>query len=195
MDSIISRRSIRRFKLEPVPRELIEAVAEAGRLAPSAKNRQPWKYIVYQGRAKAGLLEVMAAALRREQDKPELLPECAWGLPDAFNTLRIMQEAPVLIMVMNINGGSPFAPIDRERRLAEISDSLAIGASVENMLLRGTELGLGSLWIGNTCFAYEALAEFIGERGQLAGAVALGYPAEQPPARPRKALAEILEYR
>ncbi len=63
------------------------------------------------------------------------------------------------------------------------------------MLLKADELGLGTLWIANTFFAYKDLFEFVGEKGQLAGAVALGYADEQPFARPRKELSDILEYR
>ncbi|MED9988767.1 MAG: hypothetical protein UE033_01460 [Coprococcus sp.] len=63
------------------------------------------------------------------------------------------------------------------------------------MLLRAVELGRGTLWITNTCFAYLELIDYIGTDTQLIGAVAVGYPAERPVARPRKPLEEILEYR
>lgn len=76
-------------------------------------------------------------------------------------------EAAVVIVVMNTNGKSPFNPIDADLRFAEISDSLAIGASIENMILKATELGLGTLWIANTCFAYEDMMRFIASPGQL----------------------------
>lgn len=101
---IEERRSIRKYKNQSVSRELIEKLVDAARLAPSAKNRQPWKYIVYTGAAKAALLDVMEAALKKEDREHRLLPESAFGLPDAFNTLRIMREAPVIIFVMNTNG-------------------------------------------------------------------------------------------
>lgn len=189
------RRSIRKFTRESVDREQIETIVEAARLAPSAKNRQPWKYIVYAGEEKDKLLDVMENALYKEQAEHKLLPQSAYGLPDAFNTLRIMREAPVTIVVMNTNGQSPYEAIEADRRVAEICDSLSIGASIENMLLKATELGLGTLWIANTCFAYDDLVRFVGESGQLISAVAVGHPAEHPAPRPRKPLEEILEYR
>lgn len=46
MEAIKTRRSIRKFKKDPVPEELVEKVLEAGRWAPSSRNRQPWKFIV-----------------------------------------------------------------------------------------------------------------------------------------------------
>lgn len=107
-------------------------------------------------------------------------------MPDAYNTLHIMENAPVIIMVVNTNGRSPFAVLNADERFTQINDTLSIGASIQNMLLRAEELGLGSLWIGNTCFAYRELTEYMQIDTELIGAVALGYKAENPSARPRK---------
>lgn len=79
--------------------------------------------------------------------------------------------------------------------ITEICDTLSIGAAVENMILKATEIGLGTLWIANTFYAYEELSDFIGEDGQLACAVALGYADETPDPRPRKPFEDILEFR
>lgn len=195
MREIEIRRSIRKYQPQRIEQDLIEKVINAARLAPSAKNRRPWKYIVYGNETKKKLLDVMERALRKEEREHRLLPESAFGLPDAFHTLQVMREAPVVVIVMNPNGHSPYEEISTDGRVTEICDSLSIGASIENMLLRAAGLGLGALWIANTCFAYTDLVDHIKEDGQLIGAVALGYPGEQPSARPRKELSEILEYR
>ena len=192
---IEERRSIRKFKGESVSKQHIETIVEAARLASSAKNRQPWKYIVYTGQKQNALLDVMESALKKEQAEHSSLPNSGFGLPDAFNTLRIMREAPVVLIVMNPKGKSPYESIDVDQRVTEICDSLSIGASIENLLLKATDIGLGTLWIANTCFAYKDLLAFIHEPGQLIGAVAVGYADEQPKPRPRKALEDILEYR
>lgn len=44
-EAIYNRRSIRKYIDEPIPRFIIEQILDAGRVAPSAKNRQPWKYL------------------------------------------------------------------------------------------------------------------------------------------------------
>ena len=93
------------------------------------------------------------------------------------------------------NHYTPFARIEREKRIVEICDSLSIGAAVENMILTATGYGLGTLWIANTCFAYNELIEFIGTDNQLTGIVAVGAANEAPPKRPRKALRDVVEYR
>lgn len=195
MKEITERRSIRKYKSDEIEKDDIETIIRAGILAPSAKNRQPWRYIVYTKAAKDNLLEVMEKGLLRERDGDKLLPKSSNGLPDAFHTLKIMKEAPVLIIIENTNGKSPYISIDTDERITEICDTLSIGASVQNMLLTATELGYGTLWIANTCFAYNELIEFTGIKGQLVGAVSIGVAKEQPNARPRKDLSEVVEFR
>ncbi|MFR2319911.1 MAG: nitroreductase family protein [Enterocloster sp.] len=191
---IESRRSIRKYTDQKVGHDQIEEMVKAASLAPSAKNRQPWKYLVYEGEAKKELLSAMERGLEKEKKDHCLLPGSAFALPSAFQTLSIMQEAPVIIIVMDPDGKSPYEPVNSDERLAEICDSLSIGASIQNMLLKATELGLGTLWIANTCFAYNDMVEVIPSKGQLIGAVAVGYAAEKPHPKPRKKLEEILEY-
>lgn len=195
MKEITERRSIRKYKSDEIEKDDIETIIRAGILAPSAKNRQPWRYIVYTKAAKDNLLEVMEKGLLRERDGDKLLPKSSNGLPDAFHTLKIMKEAPVLIIIENTNGKSPYISIDTDERITEICDTLSIGASVQNMLLTATELGYGTLWIANTCFAYNELIEFTGIKGQLVGAVSIGVAKEQPNARPRKDFSEVVEFR
>lgn len=195
MKEIIERRSIRKYKEDVVKKDDIETIIQAGILAPSAKNRQPWKYIVYTNAAKDNLLDVMEKGLLRERNEEKLLTQSQNGLPDAFHTLKIMREAPVLIIIENTNGRSPYTEINADGRIAEICDTLSIGASVQNILLTATELGYGTLWIANTCFAYNELADFIGIKGQLVGAISLGIPNEHPGPRPRKNILEVVEFR
>ena len=195
MDCIKERRSIRKYISKPVDKKLINEILSAAVLAPSAKNRQPWKFIVYSAGSKDELLNAMEKGLIKTKAELSNMSNSEYLLSDAFNTLRIMREAPTVIMVLNTNGSSPFADIDTFARITEICDSLSIGAAIENMLLKATELGLGTLWIANTCYAYNELADFIGTTDLLIGAVALGYADEAPAPRPRKSLDETAEYR
>lgn len=195
IDCIRDRRSIRKYKDIMPDRRVIDDILSAAALAPSAKNRQPWKYIVYSGSEKDKLIMAMEKGLNREQSGDALLPESAFALPDAWNTLRIMREAPVIVAVINTNGRTPYENIDTDERISEICDTLSIGASIQNMLIRACELGVGSLWIANTCFAYTELMDFIGTKYQLVSAIALGYADEAPAKRPRKDMEEVVEYR
>ena len=192
---IATRRSIRKYKQDEIPEALVRQMIQAAALAPSGKNRQPWKFLIYEKEAKAELLAGMEKGIFREAEGEALLPESAYGLSDAKNTLRIMREAPVVVVVMNPGGSSPFEPLTNDERMKEIVDSLSAGAAIQNMLLEAEHLGIGTLWIANTCFAYPELMEILNEKGQLLGAVALGYANEAPGPRPRKKLEEIIEYR
>lgn len=193
--SIYSRRSIRKFKDTLVSKENIEEIIRAGGAAPSAKNRQPWKCIVLGSQCKEAFLAEMEKGIEREETVCAMLPKSGSGLADAKNTLRIMREAPVLIVIINTNGKSPFESIDADERFTEICDSLSIGAFIENMLLQAEKMGIGTLWIANTCFAYRELMSYLNMEGQLIGAVAMGYPDECPNQRPRKELKDIVEFR
>ncbi|MCI9387257.1 MAG: nitroreductase [Lachnospiraceae bacterium] len=159
VQAIYNRRSIRRFQEKSVPEDVLEELLNAGRAAPSAKNRQPWKYIVFGGAQKQELLKVMEAG------------------------------------ILNTNAKSPFLPVDNDEHITELCDTLSIGALIENMLLAAEELGLGTLWIANTCFAYRELVTYLETEQQLVGAVAVGYPDETPSQRPRKQLEDFVEYR
>ena len=193
--AIDDRRSIRKYTPEEIPQEIIEEMIYAATLAPSAKNRQPWKFIVFKGAAKDELVQVMRQGIENEKKTHALMPEWAFAIPDAENTVRIMQEVPCLIAVLNTNQHTPFASIENEKRIVEICDSLSIGAAIENMILTATGYGLGTLWIANTCFAYNELMDFIGTDSQLTGIVAVGFADEAPDKRPRKPFEEIVEYR
>ena len=194
IDPIYTRRSIRKFRPDNLPRDVIERILDAARVAPSGKNEQPWQFAVLGGETKAAFLDCMEAGLRREESSP-LLPGSEKGLPDAWNTLRIMRQAPVIVAVVNPYGSSPFEEIPVEKRVSELVQTQSIGAAVQNMLLAAQALSVGSLWIGNTFFAYPELTDFLGLNGQLTAAVALGYAGEQPYARPRKPLEHIVLYR
>lgn len=135
LETIYSRRSIRKYTDEQVSRYIIEQIIDAGRIAPSAKNRQPWKYLVYSGEAKARLLSIMKKGIEMEEINPRL-PLSVNGISDAKNTLRIMETAPVVMVVLNTNGKSPFVQLDVDDRFMEMNDLLSIGASIENMLLK-----------------------------------------------------------
>ena len=169
MKAIETRRSIRKYRPEMPERSLIDQILHAAVLAPSAKNRQTWKFLVYTNKSKENLLNAMENGLTRMRDISDIPPEAKKGLPDAFHTMKIMQEAPVLIMILNTNAGSPFDEIDANTHITEICDTLSVGAAVENMLLKATELGLGTLWIANTCYAYPELTSFLGTSVKTAG--------------------------
>lgn len=189
------RRSIRRFFPSPIPPEKIGEILRAGMAAPSAKNRQPWKFIVVSGSAKEEMLAAMAQGLTREKNGPPFLPESREHLLGAEQTLDAMRDAPVTVFVLNTAGHSLLQSLTPEERIAEACNIQSIGAALENMALAAEGLGLGCLWIGDIFFAYEELTRWLDTEGELTAAMSFGYPAERPEKRPRKTFADTVEWR
>lgn len=192
--AIENRRSIRSYQDRPISREIIEEVLRAGMLAPSSKNRQPWKFIVVSSAAKEEMIAVIKRGIEREKVRP-LLPGSAYHISGAEHTVKIMEQAPVTILAVNTLGLKLHRSLSPEERIYENCNAQSIGAAVENMTLAATELGLGSLWICDIYFAYQELQEWIGPEGTLFAALTLGYTNETPDARPRKGMEQAVEWR
>lgn len=172
--TIENRRSIRRYKSLDVPDELINDLVECARLAPSAKNRQPWKFLILKNDMKNKIADIML-------EKQKSSKNC---ISNVKLTAQIIKEAPVLILVLKHYDDNWI-----------IGDSLSIGAAIEHICLRAVDLELGSLWIRDVVFAKKEIAKLVGyENMELISAISIGYPDENPRKRPRKKLNEILEW-
>lgn len=184
LDAIYGRRSIRSFKPDPVKRELVEKILEAAVKAPSAMNAQPWRFAVIKGGRKAEFIEGLRRSLSRQIKKPGA---------SVWHTVDCMEKAPVLILVFNAKSRAN-GTIRLFSSVLDVLHIQSIGASIENMLLAAHDLGLGTLWIGNVFYATRNVCRFAGRKEQLIAAISLGYPDEDPSARPRKPLSEMVEW-
>ena len=194
-DTVAARRSIRRFRPDPVPEESLRAVLEAAISAPSAKNRQPWRFVVVSGAAKEGMLRAMSEGIAREGAGDGLLPHLHAYAASARHSLDIMAQAPVSIFVLNAEAPAMETPTDMGGVFRSLSNVQSIGAAIENLLLAAVDEGLGALWVCDVFFAYPELVAWLGTDRQLVAAVALGVPAEAPSPRPRLPLADVVEWR
>lgn len=186
-EAIARRKSIRRFKDEPVEQDTLLAVLQAGVQAPSGKNRQPWRFIVVQGDKRAEMVGIMREAISALKAQGIDTGSSEW-------TAKIMERAPVTIFVFNAfreNVGEEGSIVDVMMNLVDVQ---SIGAAIQNMLLAACDLGLGTLWICDVYYAYEELCGWLGETHQMIAAVSLGYPDETPGARPRKAVDEVTRW-
>ena len=186
-NAIKSRRSIRKFKEDSIPKEIIEKIITAGTLAPSGKNKQPWKFYVIQGEKRRELVTEMQKGMKR-------LENMGVKTGSARHSLEVMAQAPVTIFVFNPTGKHPLLKRDTLETYSDVVDIQSIGAAIQNMLLRAVDLGLGSLWICDVFFGYEEICDWLGEKGQMIAAVSLGYPDQSPAPRPRKTVSEVTEY-
>ncbi|NMS89579.1 nitroreductase family protein [Clostridioides difficile] len=194
-DSISKRRSIRKYKNQSISHETIEKIIEAGINAPSSKNRQPWHFVVVTEKEKESMLKAMSKGIQNEIDDNGLLPESRQHIAGANYTVKIMEQAPVTIFILNKLGKSPLESLSAEERFYEMANIQSIGAAIQNMSLMAVELGLGSLWICDIYFAYRELREWLNTDNQLVAAISLGYPDEEPSMRPRLPLSDVTEWR
>ena len=184
--AVAGRRSVRRYKPEALPRETIERILAASVQAPSAKNRQPWRFVVLQGEARARLSRLMLEGAAAARARGDSAGSCE---PSA----RIVAAAPATILVFNAAYEHEGSIFDHSRYNGP--DIQSIGGMIQTMLLAAHDLGLGSLWICDVLYAYEAIREWIGRRQELVAAVSLGIPDESPAARPRTSWQELTEWR
>ena len=184
LEAIGARRSIRKYTDAPVSEEEIRALLEAATLAPSGKNRQPWRFVVVQGERCAEMVDVMRAGIAKLKALGVNTGSSEW-------TAEIMAKAPATIFIFD----DAELPDDGIKSFTDllwyIVDVQSIGAAVQNMLLAATDRGLGTLWICDVFYAYEELCAWLGESRLMVAAVAVGYPDETPGPRPRKSVDEV----
>jgi nitroreductase len=204
-DAIQNRKSIRRFKQDPVPDEDITKILDAGRFAPSASNTQPWRFIVIKDKA---LLKKMAEAVREMVDRmapyagSEQEAQRLAAYKNTFYTF--FENAPALIAVVmepSVAGTDKllarmgYTP-EQIKRLRPAPGLQSVAAAIQNMLLAAHALGYGSCWMTGPLVAQEAFEKLLGYGTErfIAALLPIGIPDENPPARSRKPLSEITRH-
>lgn len=187
LEAIAQRRSIRRFKSDPIPDKVLQEILTAGIQAPSSKNRQPWRFVVVTGEKCTEMVRVLRDGIAQTRARGEDPGSAEW-------TADVMAQAPVTIFVFNPQGLRPWLAHSIEQMFQALVNTQSIGAAIQNMLLAAQDLGVGSLWICDVFEAYDELCQWLGEPGQMVAAVSLGYADESPGARSRKSVSEVTRW-
>jgi nitroreductase len=187
LEAIAKRRSIRRFKDEPIPDQVLQAILTAATQAPSSKNRQPWRFVVVSGDRCAEMVRVMREGIANMKARGEDPGSSEW-------TADVMAQAPVTVFVFYPHGLHPWLAHSIEQMFQAVVNIQSIGAAIQNMLLAAQDLGVGSLWICDVFEAYNELCQWLGEPGQMVAAVSLGYADVSPKAPSRKPLSEVTRW-
>lgn len=197
IEEIRKRRSIRRFIRKNVPEEEIHAVLEAASWAPSEHNEQPWKFIVIRGDERKEMVRALKAGIQRNRNNKSA--EFGEGyeklIPAAIYTARVLEQAPVIVFVMNTKGKDYRKEKPLAEKLAELADIQSVSAAIQNMCLEATARGIGTLWTCNIFFAYEELKAWLDTEGEMVAAIALGYTDKEGKSLPRKPWEETVFYR
>jgi len=167
LEAINGRRSVRAFKSDDVPSEIVEKLIDAARRAPSAGNIQPWEFVVVrESRIKRGLAE---AALHQS----------------------FIEEAPVVVVICANESRSFQGYGDRGRDLYCIQDT---AAATQNLLLYAYSVGLGTCWVG--AFKEDEARKVLKTPDGIrpVAIIPIGYPGEASSARSRRPMDLFVHY-
>jgi nitroreductase len=164
-EAITSRRSIRAFEKKAISDEQVKVLIDAARYAPSAGNIQPWEFVI----------------VRDQQIKKQL--------SSAALNQAIIEDAPVVIVVCANEARSGQGYGSRGVNLYCVQDT---AAATQNILLAARAMGLGTCWVG--AFQEEMVRRSLNTPTDVrpVAIIPVGYPAENPTLRKRRALSEII---
>lgn len=178
--AIEKRRSIRKFDNKKISKKLIEEILYNGSLAPSGKNRQPWRFVIIQNdiKLKNKIAEIMLIKVKEMIKNGE-------NIGSIKATAKIIKNVPVFIVVFNSWNDKIIN-----------SNLQSIGACIENICLSATDKGLGSLWVCDIDCCFKEIEELLNiENMSCVAGISLGYPLEKPKARSRLSIDEITDWR
>ena len=191
--AIGARRSIRRYRTEALPWEQIERLLEAATRAPSAHNRQPWRFaILDEPKSKDRLARAMGARLRADR-LADGDAEDAVEQDIARSHGRITGAPTVIVVCLTLADmdAYPDAPrAEAEYMMAAQGTAMAVG----NLLLAAQAEGLGACWMCAPLFCPDTVVETLGLPADWRpqALITLGRPANDGRARARKPLAALL---
>lgn len=180
LDLIRTRRSIRRYTQDAVPADVIEQLLTAATWAPSAHNRQPWRFVVIADeRTRHKLAAAMGDQLRRDLAADGRSPEFIER--DAGRSFARLTGAPLLILVNLTMADMDIYPDERRARNEAIMAAQSTAMAGQNLLLAAHALGLGACWVCAPLFCPAVVRETLDLPAgwQPQGLITLGYPAEE----------------
>jgi coenzyme F420-0:L-glutamate ligase/coenzyme F420-1:gamma-L-glutamate ligase len=182
--AVLLRRSVRRFALQPVPPQHIEAAVAEALTAPAPHHTRPVRFVwLRDADRRTALLDRMKARWRDDltrDGKPENAIEARVARG------QILYDAPELIIPFLVPDGAHHYP-DSARTAAEHTMfTVAVGAAVQALLVALAVRGVGSCWVGSTIFAPDDIRDELelSSEWEPLGAIAIGYPDE--PLTPRE---------
>jgi nitroreductase len=199
-ETIEQRRSIRKFKPDPVPGECISALLDAARLAPSGCNAQPWRFNVVKDSATK--LKLAQAAYNQSfiASAPVVFVCCAdikgyldgtlSGIQDLGKIGAVEDRVIQILQKRAEQMDLQMKFMSREQLGSRIAFNVAI--AVEHIVLRALDFGLGSCWI--RLMDEQAVRNIFNwdENIFIVSLLPVGYPDESPAARKRLSVEDIL---
>ena len=189
------RRSVRRYQAGSVRRATLERVLAAAAWAPSAHNRQPWRFTVLTSDdARSRLANAMGARLRTDRLADGVALHKVEA--DVKRSAARITEAPALVVVsMTLRDMDQYP--DARRSMAERTMATqSVAMAVQNLLLAAHSEGLGACWMCAPLFCQDVVREALGlpDDCEPQALITLGEPADNGKPATRKALIEVVKW-
>lgn len=178
-DVLFSRRSIRRYQARAVPDKVLERVLTAATWAPSAHNRQPWRFVVVSGEErKQALATAMGQRLQHDLQADGAPP--AVIQKDVKRSYSRISSAPVLILLSLSMEDMDDYPDRRRQNNEWLMAAQSTAMAGQNLLLAAQAEGLGACWMCAPLFCPDVVREVLALPGdwQPQGLITMGYAAE-----------------
>jgi nitroreductase len=203
-DVMKSRRSVRRFAPDAPDRARIVRLLEAAITAPSASNKQPWRFLVVTNRE---VVARMAAAVREavEHVAGHIAPDCQPAFRAYGDYFTRFEAAPTVIVALFssltvlsslVDDGLPADARDRIAAMERQSGLIGVAMALQNLMLMAHELGLGTSGMTGPLLAAHRLREILGvaPSWEIAALVPVGVPAETPAPTARKPVGQVVRW-
>lgn len=204
LECMQSRRSIRKFLPKLPERALLEQLIAAAVTAPSASNKQPWRFLVITNSdLKDRMASVVRAAVERvAADIEPQFEEAFRAYGDYFTRF---ETAPVVIVplyrpltLLSSMVGPGLSSADRQNitLMEQQSGIVSVSLAIENILLMAHDLGLGASGLTGPLIAMNTLQEMLAVPAgwSIVSLIAVGYPDEQPVAPARKSPVDVTRW-
>lgn len=180
LEILLGRRSIRRYQQKSVPQALVDKLLTAAIWAPSAHNRQPWRFVVISAlEKKSQLAQAMGDRLKKDLTRDGVETNVIEN--DVSRSYRRLTAAPLLVLVCLSMEDMDSYP-DERRQINEWTMAVQSTAMAgQNLLLAAHALGLGACWMCAPLFCPEVVQEVLElpVNWEPQGLVTIGYPAEK----------------
>jgi len=203
-ETLRSRRSVRRFKSDRVERSDIERLVAAAVTAPSASNKQPWRFLVVEDRERIAKLAVAVreAVVHVSAHIPEASQPAFRAYGDYFTRFEL---APVVIVpicraltvLSNLVDASAGDATKRTiARMEEQSGLIGTSLALQNLLLMAHAMGLGASGMTGPLVAEPAIRAIleVPEGWTIVALVPVGWPAEEPTPTDRKPVDKVVRW-
>jgi len=177
LDFIQSRRSIRRYTSDPIPREWLQQILDGAIWAPSAHNRQPWRFVVIEtSDTKERLATAMGARLRQDLTADHV-PQDIIDKDVARSYDRITSAPAIIVVCMSMVDMDVYSDERRNEneRIMAIQSTAMAG---QNILLMAKSFGLGACWMCAPLFVPDVVQQTLGlpEDWVAQGMITIGFP-------------------